>query len=261
MKRIIEGYAAAWTIDFGGDMITRGAFANTLKSWKSGGRIIPLLNQHRYDGIEQVLGHMIDAKEDSVGLFAKFEVADDVDGDRAYSKTNDGHVDGLSIGYVPVRSRDADAQLRLRGATRILEEIELREVSVVIWPMNQDARITNVSGPSAPRKMSDADVRELKASLKSFLSAHLATDAECAELRSGLTAFRNRSVLETFPKSLKAYDAREARREAAYQESCEDLPRLQASIKRLVRQSRNRERDHIARRMTKWNNCNPTTRR
>lgn len=138
------GLAAAWTLDAGGDVIQRGAFKRTLADWKAAKkqRPIPLIDTHAYHSVNQVLGKMIDAEETADGLLATFQmIPDDPSAEAAFRRIKDGCVTGLSIGYEAVVVEYPEQEDRQKGIWRYLKEVKLREVSLVTYPMNDDARL------------------------------------------------------------------------------------------------------------------------
>lgn len=139
--RTFEGLASTWDLDLGGDVIHRGAFKKTIGDWRATGRVLPLIDQHNYGSVRSVVGKMMEAKETKDGLVAKFEVIKGADGDEVLARLEGGYVDGLSIGYRAIKVDYATEAEQLEGIFRHLKEVELREVSVVIWPMNIGARI------------------------------------------------------------------------------------------------------------------------
>ena len=89
-----------------------------------------------------MLGHVIQLQEQEHGLYAKFKVVQGVDGDELLNRLRAGSVSGLSIGYtVPL-----GGSKRLPGGGRELSTIDLREISAVVFPMCETARITSVEG-------------------------------------------------------------------------------------------------------------------
>lgn len=141
-SRTFSGLSSTWDEDLGGDIIHRGAFKRTLDSWRSSGRVIPLIDQHNYGSVRSVVGKMVEATESTKGLESSFEVIEGPDGDEVLRRLEGGFVDGLSIGYEAVkweweRPEGADPW----EAVRHLKELKLYEVSVVIWGMNPDALI------------------------------------------------------------------------------------------------------------------------
>ena len=115
------GYAAVFdVVDRAGDVMRRGAFADA--------RVVPLLWQHR--GV--AVGTLSLVGEDARGL----RVAGEVDDPRVAALVRQGAIDGLSVGYRPLRVA--------QGARRELLRVALAEVSLVAVPMQPGARIDRV---------------------------------------------------------------------------------------------------------------------
>lgn len=181
-ERTFEGLASTWDLDLGGDVIHRGAFRKTLQEWRASSRVIPLIDQHNYGSVRAVVGKLIDAKETADGLWTKYEVIDGPDGDEVLRRIEGGYVDGLSIGYRAIKIETPTEDEARRGVWRHLKEVQLREVSVVIWPMNEGARIDTDSVKSLlaalkDRDLDDDDRAELKA-LRQQIDALLAAGEE-----------------------------------------------------------------------------------
>ena len=121
------GYAALFdTADAAGDIIRRGAFAATL-SGRNGP--VPLFWQHRPD---QRIGWVREAREDRRGLQVIAQI--DNPRGRAAAMLAARTVDGLSFGY---RAR----RHQRKGKNRLLDEVELLEVSLVTHPLQHGARV------------------------------------------------------------------------------------------------------------------------
>ena len=121
----ISGYASRFDQrDAGGDIVRRGAFAASLLE-RSGP--LPMLSDH-----QRPIGRWTRAVEDDAGL----RVEGEVDDPAVQRLIRAGKVSGLSIGY---RTRRA----RSDNNTRELLDIDLREVSVVAFPLLGSARITD----------------------------------------------------------------------------------------------------------------------
>lgn len=142
--RRFTGLASTWDLDYGGDVIAKGAFSRSLKNWKAAGHTIPLIDQHNYGSVTSVVGKMIGAEETDDGLLSDFEIIGGAEGEPYRRRVEEGLIDGLSIGYEIIKSRAPTESERRLGVQRVLEDVELREVSLVIWGMNPDALITNV---------------------------------------------------------------------------------------------------------------------
>jgi len=123
----IAGYAALFNIADGArDTIRPGAFSRTLAERREP---LPLYWQHRPN---QRIGTVESVCEDSRGLRVIARV-DNVNS-RAAQLLRDRAVNGLSFGY---RAR----RYRMLPAGRVLEDIELLEVSLVTHPLQPRARV------------------------------------------------------------------------------------------------------------------------
>lgn len=123
----IAGYAALFDVADGArDTIRPGAFARSLAER---GEPLPLYWQHRPS---QRIGTVESVREDSRGLrvIARIENTDS----RAAQLLRERAVSGLSFGY---RAR----RYRLLPTGRVLEEVELLEVSLVTRPLQPRARV------------------------------------------------------------------------------------------------------------------------
>jgi HK97 family phage prohead protease len=128
-------------------VIHKGAFARTLDHWKSaGGRVVvPLIDQHAYQmkkspSFRDIVGKLVAAEERPEGLWTRYQVARTAAGDDLLTLVKEGMVTGLSIGYQAVPNATD-----YKGGVRHLKEVKLREVSVVIFPMNEGALVDPLS--------------------------------------------------------------------------------------------------------------------
>ena len=166
--RTFSGMAATWDLDLGGDVIEPGAFKRTLKNWQKSKRVLPLLDSHNGGSVRSVVGKLLEAEEAPKGLAATFEVIDGPDGDEVFRRVKGGYVDGLSIGYSAVQVRYPETEdEKATGAYRYLKEVKLHEVSVVVWPMNTEARIDTATAKALlmaakDQTLTDDDRAELK---------------------------------------------------------------------------------------------------
>lgn len=156
MTRYIEGYASVWALDLGGDLIEPGAYKRTLQHWsrRKTSKPIRLVDTHDYSLIKRVVGQMVDAREDKIGLWTRWELLEnDPDADAAWNRVVGGAITGMSIGYVAVRKRAPTRAEAERGVRRVLQEIALDEVSLVQQPMNEGALITRVESEGKQRAL------------------------------------------------------------------------------------------------------------
>lgn len=158
----LSGYAAAWSLDNGGDRIIPGAFAKTIRERVAAGKV-PLLDSHIWDAAHTI-GTVVEAREDARGLFIRAKLASTPDAQAVRQKAREGHLSRMSIGYQPIQyeyERGDDGQL-----IRVLKEVKLLEASVVPLPMNEDATITGIKSDDNEREIAERlrmDVQTMRA--------------------------------------------------------------------------------------------------
>lgn len=135
----IEGYGSTFggEPDSYGDIIEKGAFDETIRVHKAAGTMPAMLWGHNSGDVP--IGDWVDMAEDDKGLWLKgrIDLADPV-GERVYRAVKSKRVRGLSIGYDVAKSRDE------KRGIRILEKLNLWEVSAVNFPANINAGFTAV---------------------------------------------------------------------------------------------------------------------
>ena len=83
-----------------GDVVAKGAFADTLRAWADSGRPIPLLFAHNMDDPDYNIGSVTSAEEDDRGLRVTAEF--DPDNPKAQyvrKLVNEGRVSKMSFAY------------------------------------------------------------------------------------------------------------------------------------------------------------------
>jgi hypothetical protein len=130
-----SGYASVFNRpDAGGDIVMPGAFERSLRQRRGRVRLLFQHDPKEPVGIWESLG------EDSHGLFVQGKLVGGVPRADALKRLiESGALDGLSIGFRTVRATR-------EGSSRKLWQIELFEISIVTFPMMEDARIA----PSTP---------------------------------------------------------------------------------------------------------------
>ena len=131
-ERTFTGYASTWDLDQGGDLIVQGAFAKTLK--EAGSRVKVLWQHHEPIGIPTEMS------EDKKGLLVTAKISKTRLGDEALELMSDGVIDRMSIGY---RIPEGKSEYNSDGI-RVIRELKLMEFSLVTFPMNEAAVITDV---------------------------------------------------------------------------------------------------------------------
>jgi HK97 family phage prohead protease len=144
----VAGYASVFGVtDLGNDSVTRGAFAQSLRS----GEPIRFLYGH---DPRQVLGTTLSLVEDDHGLRGRWRISKTQLGADVRTLLQDGALDSFSIGFVP-----KDWSVDQKSGTRHLQQLDLVEVSVVSMPMLPAAKVTGVKAAPA-RKSLVADYLE-----------------------------------------------------------------------------------------------------
>ncbi len=140
-----SGYGAVFDqVDAYGDVIAKGAFADTLAKAKSSGRWPAMLSQHGspFGGPEDMpIGIWTAMQEDEKGLYVEGQLADTPRGQEAYKLLKmqpRPALNGLSIGYVP---KEFSLGTQPGEPRRTLKKVDLWEVSLVTFPAIPDARI------------------------------------------------------------------------------------------------------------------------
>jgi HK97 family phage prohead protease len=133
---LFEGYASTFgERDLGGDIVVAGAMTKSIKA--RGAKGVRMFADH--DSRKRI-GVWTDLSEDEKGLYVKGRLLlEKQDGKDAYVDLKEGALDGMSIGF---RTK-ADSYDGRRKA-RMLKEIDLMEISLVSFPMNESARVTAV---------------------------------------------------------------------------------------------------------------------
>jgi uncharacterized protein len=133
----ISGYASLFggSPDGYGDVVQQGAFRNTLTKLNNVQYKLPMLWNHNVDN---VIGVWDDLKEDSVGLWVKGRIFENTEQGAYISKCiQNTSVSGISIGFNILKaSKNKDY--------RLIEAINLLEISIVTIPAKEDARIQSI---------------------------------------------------------------------------------------------------------------------
>lgn len=135
---VISGYASVFgEEDLGQDIVQRGAFSESLA--KRGANGVKMFWQH--DPAAPV-GKWTEIREDDRGLLVKGRLLLSVSKAReAYEMLKEGLIDGLSIGFNTVKSSADKAR-----QVRLLEKVDLMEISLVTFPMLPSAKVFSVKG-------------------------------------------------------------------------------------------------------------------
>lgn len=136
----IEAYASVFdTVDSYGDVVRRGAFADTLKEWSDSGKTIPLLYGHNFSDPFMNIGGVVEASEDERGL----KITADLDMDnpsaaQVFNLISKGRLSEMSFAF---NYRDAGPAAVDGEEIFEVRSVELFEVSVVPIGANRETEI------------------------------------------------------------------------------------------------------------------------
>jgi len=176
----IEGYGAVFNnVDDGGDKILPGAFKKTLIEKLPIKRIKFVDFHNGWRSSEDVIGIIEEAKEDEFGLWIKARLSKSNRAQEVREKVKDGILDALSIGYRSVKY-SYEKVGENEPDVRVLEELELYEVSVVAWGMNSLAVITDAKNSNEIR------IPKLFSMVRSKIETVGLSESEKKELRESI---------------------------------------------------------------------------
>ena len=147
----VEGYGSVFGVrDNYDDVIAKGAFIQSLNDHKAAGTMPAMLWQHDAD---KPIGIWTEMIEDEKGLRIKGQLAmETVKGKEAHALLKMGALNGLSIGFMSKEwAYDRETEVRT------LTAIDLWEVSLVTFPANEKARVTNVKSADELQAPKDAE--------------------------------------------------------------------------------------------------------
>jgi HK97 family phage prohead protease len=133
-----SGFASTPDLDQGGDIVVKGAFGRTIA--QRGSKLKMLWN---HKSSELPIGKYTKVEERDGGLYVEGKVSETAIGRDVMTLLRDGAIDSMSIGYSVVEKEYND------DGVRIIKDLDLFEVSLVNFPMNEKAVITGVKSIDA----------------------------------------------------------------------------------------------------------------
>ena len=197
---IFEGYLSTYDdVDSYGTYFMPGAWDRSIERFNSG-EVIPVLWSHDRS---KPIGKFTELKSDDKGLWGRGKLTlEDPQAKIAYAHMKDGSVMGLSVGF----EMDYDNVIynRLLDALGIAEA-DLFECSVVVFPANTNAKITNFKSQNhdhGENKMEGSiseTIEKMNAAIENLRTAQTAQndaeiskrDAEIASLKTQIAQLSN----------------------------------------------------------------------
>lgn len=174
-----EAYAAVFDVkDSHGDIIRKGAFAETLAEWDASDAPIPALWGHDFADMHNNIGHVVKAEEDDRGLKVTVQLdLEHPNGKQAHRLISQKRVTDLSFAFDVEDYKVHSAKDDEDGYTELLK-LGLFEVSVVPIGANREAGFLAVK--TSARKLASAagrvgaakDATELASAFRS-LAEHI----------------------------------------------------------------------------------------
>ena len=145
-------YASVFdNMDSYGDVVRKGAFAESLKAWDDSGNPIPLLFGHNMNDPDYNIGHIISAVEDDHGLLVEAQLdLESVKGAQVYRLLKGRRVSQMSFAYDVLEGAFVTSeQSKAAGDEDLgnyyeLRKLKLHEVSVVTIGANQETEVLAV---------------------------------------------------------------------------------------------------------------------
>jgi HK97 family phage prohead protease len=196
----LEGYAVVFesdSLEFAGwekpwvERVAKGAFKRTLEEQPD----VKALWSHREDVILARTPATLSLEEDSHGLKVEIRLIDTQQNRDIMSSVRAGLVDAMSFGFTPQKVSWEDAGER---EIRTLEDVDLFEVSPVVWPAYPATSITaNRSARAAAE--GPAEMNTIREERNKFFQAKAEAEAQSqSDLRIWEQRNRFRSLAPTY---------------------------------------------------------------
>lgn len=199
-KGEFEGYASKFNgVDTVLDTIMPGAFKDSIKSNPK----IPMFVNHNSYSIP--IGGYKHLKEDSSGLLVHGSIdLSHKDGPSLYSALEKGNMDALSIGFTIPQGGSTENE----NGIREIKQIDLKEISVVNFPADNEARVSVVKYDIEEiENLKDAeaflrDVGYSKSAAKAFISRIVSINRrDAGKSDDGIIKDLTQSVMDTIKNS------------------------------------------------------------
>jgi len=165
---VFEGYASTWGVDLGNDQIIKGAFADTIlkRKDKNQTKLLPL-HQWTFP-----IGKILDLREDDKGLYIRAKLLPtegELGGKNAKMLMQEGVLNEMSIGFTADDTEINDA------GVRIIKQVDLFEISLVLFGMNPETEITSMKSILENQLLKELqeEVKELKSKVINLEDAQI----------------------------------------------------------------------------------------
>lgn len=153
-----KGYFKAYgntfdVVDNVGDVSLQGCFDATIAEHKAAGTFPRLLSQHGHES--NPIGIITSMTVDAKGLlFEGVFCLETKDGADAYALCKQGAIDTFSIGYIARKFKHV-------GEHRHLVDLDVKEISLVTFPANDESKLLEVKSESITEKQESAKMEDV----------------------------------------------------------------------------------------------------
>jgi HK97 family phage prohead protease len=149
----ISGLASVYgNVDLQDDVMERGALDRSIANHQGKAAAkIPLLDWHG-DSLGRLIGSAQQLRSVPQGVWFKAGFSATPEAQRARQLAQEGHLSGVSIGYLPVRQSFKDIGGR---SVRVLHEVKLLEISLTPVPANPLAQVASVKAADSKKPYGD----------------------------------------------------------------------------------------------------------
>lgn len=164
----ITGYASTFTRepDWVGDIVAKGAFAESLERIRAEGAVLPLLYNHD-QSLDSFIGRVDSIEEDDHGLLFSASFDQTESAQRARELAMDGRLAKFSFAYAILDQ--CEVELPDGRKANELRKLDIDEVSLVLTPANPDTSVVEVKAGRRNSKGDEDTIRQAIGLLQSLL--------------------------------------------------------------------------------------------
>lgn len=162
----IAGYFSTWTRepDSYGDVVAKGAFTEAFERIAANGGTVPFLWNHDAGNLDSFIGTAGDFAEDEHGAMFRATFDATPQAQRARELARDGRLCKFSFAYDVLDS--GEVTLEDGRKANELRKLDLYEVSLVMYPANDDTGVVDVKSGRRNSAKDEAELRSVAQTLR-----------------------------------------------------------------------------------------------
>lgn len=174
----IKGYASTWIRepDSYGDVVAKGAFADSIAHIAESGDSIPLMWNHDSNDLKAFIGTVTKLEEDDKGLYFEADFDNTLEAQRARQLASDGRLKKFSFAYDVLDQ--AEVELEDGRKANELRKLNIHEISLVMYPANPDTSVIEVKSGRRNSAKDEDKLRQAIALLQDVLGELTDTDED-----------------------------------------------------------------------------------